>query len=202
MFASLPQVERGVSKIIGGDPKGNNFLYTNGKCVVIRNIDVMYPDVFILSLCVPPREVTPLLPSTPSFPRLPVFPSRRGAALEVTAQRSARGTGRCVTQAEAAGSGCRNSWGVAVKRAALALSLHGVWRGEADSSARPCAFSEIGLSGVGRCLPNKWRLPYLLHWGLWLVRAAWEYLQIHESPAASFPNVPGITAVVRHLILC
>ncbi|PKU45168.1 wd repeat-containing protein hypothetical protein [Limosa lapponica baueri] len=39
VFASLPQVERGVSKIIGGDPKGNNFLYTNGKCVVIRNVD-------------------------------------------------------------------------------------------------------------------------------------------------------------------
>lgn len=39
VFASLPQVERGVSKIIGGDPKGNNFLYTNGKCVIIRNID-------------------------------------------------------------------------------------------------------------------------------------------------------------------
>lgn len=46
VFASLPQVERGVSKIIGGDPKGNNFLYTNGKCVVIRNVDVMYPDLF------------------------------------------------------------------------------------------------------------------------------------------------------------
>lgn len=46
VFASLPQVERGVSKIIGGDPKGNNFLYTNGKCVVIRNIDVMYLDLF------------------------------------------------------------------------------------------------------------------------------------------------------------
>ncbi|ELK28112.1 WD repeat-containing protein 1 [Myotis davidii] len=40
VFASLPQVERGVSKIIGGDPKGNNFLYTNGKCVILRNIDV------------------------------------------------------------------------------------------------------------------------------------------------------------------
>ncbi|XP_005866216.1 PREDICTED: WD repeat-containing protein 1 [Myotis brandtii] len=39
VFASLPQVERGVSKILGGDPKGNNFLYTNGKCVIIRNID-------------------------------------------------------------------------------------------------------------------------------------------------------------------
>lgn len=47
VFASLPQVERGVSKIIGGDPKGNNFLYTNGKCVVIRNIDVTYPSAFI-----------------------------------------------------------------------------------------------------------------------------------------------------------
>ena len=40
MFASLPQMERGVSKVIGGDPKGNNFLYANGKCVIIRNIDV------------------------------------------------------------------------------------------------------------------------------------------------------------------
>ncbi|KAL8207615.1 UNVERIFIED_CONTAM: WD repeat-containing protein 1 [Gekko kuhli] len=39
VFASLPQVERGVSKILGGDPKGSNFLYTNGKCVVIRSID-------------------------------------------------------------------------------------------------------------------------------------------------------------------
>lgn len=40
VFASLPQVERGVSKIVGGDPKGNSFLYTNGKCVILRNIDV------------------------------------------------------------------------------------------------------------------------------------------------------------------
>uniref|UniRef100_A0A8C7ZN59 WD repeat domain 1 n=1 Tax=Oryzias sinensis TaxID=183150 RepID=A0A8C7ZN59_9TELE len=32
-------MERGVAKVIGGDPKGNNFLYTNGKCVIIRNID-------------------------------------------------------------------------------------------------------------------------------------------------------------------
>ncbi|XP_034543237.1 WD repeat-containing protein 1 [Notolabrus celidotus] len=39
VFASLPQMERGTSKVIGGDPKGNNFLYTNGKCVIIRNID-------------------------------------------------------------------------------------------------------------------------------------------------------------------
>ncbi|XP_034095505.1 WD repeat-containing protein 1 [Gymnodraco acuticeps] len=39
VFASLPQMERGVAKVIGGDPKGNNFLYTNGKCVIIRNIE-------------------------------------------------------------------------------------------------------------------------------------------------------------------
>lgn len=43
VFASLPQVERGVSKILGGDPKGSNFLYTNGKCVILRNIDVSNP---------------------------------------------------------------------------------------------------------------------------------------------------------------
>lgn len=40
VFASLPQMDRGVSKVIGGDPKGNHFLYTNGKSVIIRNIEV------------------------------------------------------------------------------------------------------------------------------------------------------------------
>ncbi|XP_072109131.1 WD repeat-containing protein 1 [Mobula birostris] len=39
VFACLPQVERGVSKVIGGDPKGINFLYTNNKSVIIRNIE-------------------------------------------------------------------------------------------------------------------------------------------------------------------
>ncbi|XP_029948209.1 WD repeat-containing protein 1 isoform X1 [Salarias fasciatus] len=39
VFASLPHMERGVAKVIGGDPKGKNFLYTNGKCVIIRNIE-------------------------------------------------------------------------------------------------------------------------------------------------------------------
>ncbi|XP_056129514.1 WD repeat-containing protein 1 [Lampris incognitus] len=39
VFASLPQMERGVAKVLGGDPKGNNFLYTNGKSVIIRNIE-------------------------------------------------------------------------------------------------------------------------------------------------------------------
>uniref|UniRef100_A0A672MQI3 WD repeat domain 1 n=1 Tax=Sinocyclocheilus grahami TaxID=75366 RepID=A0A672MQI3_SINGR len=40
VFASLPHMERGVAKVLGGDPKGNNFLYTNGKSVIIRNIEV------------------------------------------------------------------------------------------------------------------------------------------------------------------
>ncbi|XP_048389488.2 WD repeat-containing protein 1 [Stegostoma tigrinum] len=39
VFACLPQMERGVSKVLGGDPKGINFLYTNNKSVIIRNID-------------------------------------------------------------------------------------------------------------------------------------------------------------------
>ncbi|XP_059184561.1 WD repeat-containing protein 1 [Centropristis striata] len=39
VFASLPQMERGAAKVIGGDPKGKNFLYTNGKSVIIRNIE-------------------------------------------------------------------------------------------------------------------------------------------------------------------
>lgn len=49
VFASLPQMERGVAKILGGDPKGNNFLYTNGKSVIIRNIDVIMPTFNIIS---------------------------------------------------------------------------------------------------------------------------------------------------------
>lgn len=43
VFASLPQVERGTAKVLGGDPKGVNFLYTNNKSVIIRNID--YPEI-------------------------------------------------------------------------------------------------------------------------------------------------------------
>lgn len=49
IFAGLPQMTRGTSKVIGGDPKGNNFLYTNGKCVIIRNIDVII--IFFFSFC-------------------------------------------------------------------------------------------------------------------------------------------------------
>lgn len=41
-------MERGVFKIIGGDFKGNNFLYINGKCVILRNIDnLVFVDIYI-----------------------------------------------------------------------------------------------------------------------------------------------------------
>lgn len=66
VFASLPQVERGVSKILGGDPKGNNFLYTNGKCVILRNIDVSILACFPLSPLLPPCG--PQLPLPPPAP--------------------------------------------------------------------------------------------------------------------------------------
>jgi len=38
-IAPLPPVERGKSVIIGGDPKGKNFLYCSGNSVVIRDIE-------------------------------------------------------------------------------------------------------------------------------------------------------------------
>ena len=37
-FAPQPTTVRGQSVHIGGDPKGQNFIYTNGRAVVIRNI--------------------------------------------------------------------------------------------------------------------------------------------------------------------
>lgn len=37
-FASLPRTTRGVPIVLGGDPKGKNFLYTNGSSVIIRDI--------------------------------------------------------------------------------------------------------------------------------------------------------------------
>ncbi|XP_034023024.1 WD repeat-containing protein 1 isoform X2 [Thalassophryne amazonica] len=38
VFAVLPQMQRAAGKVIGGDPAGNTFLYTNKKSVIIRNI--------------------------------------------------------------------------------------------------------------------------------------------------------------------
>ncbi|XP_035719727.1 actin-interacting protein 1-like [Vespa mandarinia] len=39
IFATLPKTQRGQPLVLGGDPKGKNFLYTNGNSVIIRNID-------------------------------------------------------------------------------------------------------------------------------------------------------------------
>ncbi|GAB6024526.1 hypothetical protein CHUAL_009680 [Chamberlinius hualienensis] len=38
VFATLPRTQRGIPIVLGGDPKGNNFLYANGHSIVIRNI--------------------------------------------------------------------------------------------------------------------------------------------------------------------
>lgn len=38
VFASLPRTTRGTPIVLGGDPKGKNFLYTNNNSVIIRNI--------------------------------------------------------------------------------------------------------------------------------------------------------------------
>lgn len=42
IFATLPRTQRGQPLVLGGDPKGKNFLYTNGNSVIIRNIDVSF----------------------------------------------------------------------------------------------------------------------------------------------------------------
>lgn len=36
----MPKTQRGQPIVLGGDPKGKNFLYTNGNSVIIRNIEV------------------------------------------------------------------------------------------------------------------------------------------------------------------
>lgn len=41
IFATLPRTQRGQPLVLGGDPKGKNFLYTNGNSVIIRNIEVI-----------------------------------------------------------------------------------------------------------------------------------------------------------------
>lgn len=38
-FAALPRTQRGTPLVLGGDPKGRNFLYTNGNSVIIRDIE-------------------------------------------------------------------------------------------------------------------------------------------------------------------
>jgi hypothetical protein len=41
IFACAPSVTRGQSVHLDADPKGENILYTNGKSVFIRNIEVI-----------------------------------------------------------------------------------------------------------------------------------------------------------------
>jgi len=40
IYATLPRTQRGQPIVLGADPKGKNFLYTNGNSVIIRNIEV------------------------------------------------------------------------------------------------------------------------------------------------------------------
>jgi hypothetical protein len=42
IYGSLPRTSRGQPIVLGGDPKGKNFLYCNGNSVIIRNIDVSF----------------------------------------------------------------------------------------------------------------------------------------------------------------
>ena len=46
IFATLPRTNRGQPIVLGGDPKGKNFLYTNGNSVIIRNIEVTFKKIF------------------------------------------------------------------------------------------------------------------------------------------------------------
>ena len=40
IFSTLPKTVRGAPTVLKGDPKGKNFLYTNGTSVIIRDIEV------------------------------------------------------------------------------------------------------------------------------------------------------------------
>lgn len=45
IYATLPRTQRGQPIVLGGDPKGINFLYANGNSVIIRNIEVSLKSV-------------------------------------------------------------------------------------------------------------------------------------------------------------
>lgn len=51
IFSSLPKTTRGSPTVLKGDPKGKNFLYTNGTSVFIRDIEVIK---FVHLRCVVP----------------------------------------------------------------------------------------------------------------------------------------------------
>lgn len=40
IYAATPRTQRGLPVVLGGDPKGKNFLYANGTSVIIRDIAV------------------------------------------------------------------------------------------------------------------------------------------------------------------
>lgn len=47
ILATLPRTQRGTALVLSGDPKGKNFLYTNGQSVIIRDIaDPSIADVY------------------------------------------------------------------------------------------------------------------------------------------------------------
>jgi len=48
IFASLPRTTRGQPIVLGADPKGKTFLYTNGNSVFIRNIEVSLICIYTL----------------------------------------------------------------------------------------------------------------------------------------------------------
>lgn len=50
VFATLPRMKRGCASVLHGDPKGKNFLYTNGNSVIIRDIEVCTKYLVLFSL--------------------------------------------------------------------------------------------------------------------------------------------------------
>ncbi|KFM78476.1 Actin-interacting protein 1, partial [Stegodyphus mimosarum] len=47
ILATLPRTQRGMPLVLGGDPKGKTFLYTNGHSVIIRDIaDPLISDIY------------------------------------------------------------------------------------------------------------------------------------------------------------
>lgn len=64
IYAATPRTQRGLPVVLGGDPKGKNFLYANGNSVIIRDINV--------SSCVYQPEsslpmLAPLIPESGDF---------------------------------------------------------------------------------------------------------------------------------------
>ncbi len=50
IYATLPHTERARAMVLNGDPKGRNFLYCNGKHVIMRDINVSRKGVASVNL--------------------------------------------------------------------------------------------------------------------------------------------------------